>query len=133
MPAFPRPSRSPRRRRRATSSTRQSSRRSCSESWTNLAELTERVDRVALLKRACDALDHANARIRELESRPASDDASPIAIVGLACRFPGADSPEAYWRMLASGTDAVSSVPPGRWPVDVDRLFADQPSDVARR
>ncbi|MEA5360344.1 SDR family NAD(P)-dependent oxidoreductase [Amycolatopsis sp., V23-08] len=40
----------------------------------------------------------------------------PIAVVGLGCRFPGADSPEAFWRLLADGVDATREVPEGRWP-----------------
>lgn len=39
-----------------------------------------------------------------------------IAIVALACRFPGgADDPDAFWQLLADGVDAVGEVPPGRW------------------
>jgi acyl transferase domain-containing protein/SAM-dependent methyltransferase/acyl carrier protein len=36
----------------------------------------------------------------------------------LACRFPGADSPDEYWSLLKSGIDAVGTVPPDRWDVD---------------
>lgn len=39
----------------------------------------------------------------------------PIAIIGIGCRFPGADGPTAYWELLRSGTDAIGEVPPGRW------------------
>ncbi|MGK8505788.1 HAD-IIIC family phosphatase [Nocardia asiatica] len=47
----------------------------------------------------------------------AGDDA--IAIVSMACRFPGgADDPEALWRMLDDGRDGLSDVPPGRWSTD---------------
>ncbi len=28
----------------------------------------------------------------------------PVAIIGMACRFPGADDYDAYWRLLATGT-----------------------------
>ncbi len=43
----------------------------------------------------------------------------PIAVIGMGCRFPGgADSPEAYWRLLREGVDAVSEVPADRWDVD---------------
>ena len=43
----------------------------------------------------------------------------PLAIVGMACRFPGgADSPEAYWELLRRGVDAVGEVPAERWDVD---------------
>lgn len=39
-----------------------------------------------------------------------------IAIIGIGCRFPGgADTPEAYWRLLRDGVDAVRDVPAGRW------------------
>ncbi|HET6706997.1 beta-ketoacyl synthase N-terminal-like domain-containing protein, partial [Amycolatopsis sp.] len=47
--------------------------------------------------------------------RPAGGDAEPLAIVGMACRFPGgADDPAAFWRLLAEGRDATGEVPPGR-------------------
>src|SRR3954470_19196947 len=39
----------------------------------------------------------------------------PIAIIGIGCRFPGADGPDAFWRLLCDGGDAVGAVPPGRW------------------
>ncbi|HEX7334398.1 MAG TPA: amino acid adenylation domain-containing protein [Pyrinomonadaceae bacterium] len=39
----------------------------------------------------------------------------PIAIVGMACRFPGAENVEAFWQLLRDGVDAVTEVPPGRW------------------
>ncbi|XXT15462.1 MupA/Atu3671 family FMN-dependent luciferase-like monooxygenase [Sorangium sp. So ce429] len=38
-----------------------------------------------------------------------------IAIVGVGCRFPGADGPEAFWSLLCEGTDAVTEVPAERW------------------
>jgi len=38
-----------------------------------------------------------------------------IAIVGAACRFPGADSLDAFWELLRAGRDAVSEVDATRW------------------
>jgi acyl transferase domain-containing protein/acyl carrier protein len=45
----------------------------------------------------------------------------PIAVVGMACRFPGAPDLEAYWRLLRDGVDAITEVPADRW--DVAALF----------
>jgi acyl transferase domain-containing protein/acyl-CoA synthetase (AMP-forming)/AMP-acid ligase II/acyl carrier protein len=42
----------------------------------------------------------------------------PIAIIGIGCRFPGADSPDEFWDLLQSGTDVISEIPPERWNVD---------------
>ena len=39
----------------------------------------------------------------------------PIAIIGMACRFPGADSPDAFWQLLEHGQDMVTEVPKERW------------------
>jgi acyl transferase domain-containing protein/thioesterase domain-containing protein/aryl carrier-like protein len=47
-----------------------------------------------------------------------SDPNEPIAIVGLGCRFPGADGPEAFWTLLVEGRDAVADVPADRWDND---------------
>ncbi|WP_205522695.1 non-ribosomal peptide synthetase/type I polyketide synthase [Myxococcus eversor] len=49
----------------------------------------------------------------EAESSVDLDDA--IAITAVACRFPGASSPEAYWALLQRGGDAITEVPPSRW------------------
>ncbi|HEV7456869.1 MAG TPA: SDR family NAD(P)-dependent oxidoreductase [Roseococcus sp.] len=49
----------------------------------------------------------------------------PVAILGLACRFPGAEGPEAFWRLLEEGRDAITRIPPDRW--DADALHDPDP------
>src|SRR5262245_44309439 len=38
-----------------------------------------------------------------------NDPGEQIAIVGMACRFPGADSPAQFWRNLRDGVESISS------------------------
>ncbi|MFD1313432.1 beta-ketoacyl synthase N-terminal-like domain-containing protein, partial [Streptomyces kaempferi] len=38
----------------------------------------------------------------------------PVAVVGLACRLPGASGPDAYWRLLAEGRSAITDAPEDR-------------------
>ncbi len=40
----------------------------------------------------------------------------PVAVVGLACRLPGAPDPDGFWRLLRSGGEAITDPPEGRWP-----------------
>ncbi|MDW8319635.1 MAG: beta-ketoacyl synthase N-terminal-like domain-containing protein, partial [Anaerolineae bacterium] len=54
-----------------------------------------------------------------------SDRSEPIAIVGMACRFPGAEGPEEFWQLLRRGADAVTEVPPSRF--DVDAVYDPRP------
>lgn len=49
-------------------------------------------------------------------SRRRSEPHEPIAVVGLACRMPGAPSVEAFWKLLEDGHDAIGPPPAGRWP-----------------
>src|SRR5262245_25895964 len=71
------------------------------------------------LKRALLALRAARARIDELERGLAE----PIAIVGIGLRLPGGVStPNAFWRLLAEGRDAIREVPADRW--DIDQYYA---------
>jgi acyl transferase domain-containing protein/acyl carrier protein len=43
----------------------------------------------------------------------------PIAVIGIGCRFPGgANSPQEYWQLLLSETDAIREIPSDRWNAD---------------
>ncbi|HXV93541.1 MAG TPA: beta-ketoacyl synthase N-terminal-like domain-containing protein, partial [Pseudonocardia sp.] len=39
-----------------------------------------------------------------------------VAVVGMAIRVPGANTPEEMWRLLAEGVSTVGPLPDGRWP-----------------
>ncbi|MFK4071134.1 beta-ketoacyl synthase N-terminal-like domain-containing protein [Streptomyces sp. NPDC029674] len=49
------------------------------------------------------------------DAAPAAQPDEPIAVVGMACRFPGAEDTEAYWRLVRDGGDAIVEVPADRW------------------
>ena len=54
--------------------------------------------------------------------------AEPIAVVGMACRFPGAPDVASFWRLLIEGREAVDDMPGERW--DVDALYAPNPETL---
>ncbi len=39
----------------------------------------------------------------------------PIAVIGMACRFPASPDVDAFWKLLVEGGDAVHRIPDDRW------------------
>ena len=59
------------------------------------------------------------------ERRERDVEAESVAIVGIACRLPGADGPTALWEALRQGLDLIGEVPEDRW--DIEAFFDPEP------
>jgi acyl transferase domain-containing protein/NADP-dependent 3-hydroxy acid dehydrogenase YdfG len=69
----------------------------------------------AKLREALELIDQMTAKLEASERARLE----PIAVVGMACRFPGGGvDPTSYWRTLRQGVDAVREIPPTRWAED---------------
>ncbi|MFG1957634.1 SDR family NAD(P)-dependent oxidoreductase [Nonomuraea sp. NPDC049028] len=67
------------------------------------------------LKRVTVELTQTRRRLAEAEDRQHE----PIAIIGMACRYPGGgDTVEGFWNLLCDGGSAVTEVPSSRWDID---------------
>lgn len=66
---------------------------------------SRRISQLPLEKRA----------LLEFQLAQRGDFQESVAVIGMGCRFPQANSLEAFWTVLSEGIDAVTEVPVGRW------------------
>ena len=53
-----------------------------------------------------------------------------IAIVGIGCRFPGANGVDRFWQLVRDGVDAITEVPKSRF--DIDAVYDPTPKTAGR-
>jgi len=67
----------------------------------------------ALARHLAGSPDVSESATRAGQDREAKNE--PIAIIGIGCRFPGANDPVAFWQLLRDGVDAIREVPADRF------------------
>src|SRR5204862_4646236 len=70
--------------------------------------------------------EHIERRLSIMSETGSSQEREPLAIIGMGCRFPGAESPQAFWEGLMNGFDAIGEIPPDRW--DTHRYYHPDPT-----
>ncbi|MGN7610527.1 type I polyketide synthase [Magnetococcales bacterium HHB-1] len=79
------------------------------------------------VKRALLALQKMQKKVDQLTK----EKEEPIAVVGMGCRFPGGvNTPEQYWQLLKTGTDAIQEIDNTRW--DMDYYYDQDPDAVGK-
>jgi acyl transferase domain-containing protein/acyl carrier protein len=82
------------------------------------------------LKQAVLAIEELQARLTAAEQARNE----PIAIIGMGCRFPGANDIASFWKLLETGGDAVREVPESRWKIaDYYDANPDAPGKMSSR
>ncbi len=79
-----------------------------------------------ITKEMLKALNAAQAKLDAVKQAKEE----PIAIIGMGCRFPGAQDLNAFWELLLNGVDAISEVPANRW--DINSYYDSDPEAAGK-
>ena len=80
------------------------------------------LDRKAVLREALTRIEELQGQLEVAQGTSRG----PIAVIGMACRFPGgATDPQSYWQLLQNRVDAVREVPADRW--DAEEFYDPDP------
>ncbi|MEM6687853.1 MAG: type I polyketide synthase [Planctomycetota bacterium] len=64
------------------------------------------------------ALSPAKRKLLQAKLAEKPKSASPIAVIGMACKFPGSPNLSDFWDLIQSGENRFAEVTPDRWPVE---------------
>jgi acyl transferase domain-containing protein len=78
-------------------------------------EEVSRLEGLSPLKRALYEIEELQREIESLKQQKKDD---TIAIIGMECRFPGAENIDEFWNVLSNGIDAITEIPASRWNAD---------------
>ncbi|WP_315788438.1 type I polyketide synthase [Fischerella sp. JS2] len=78
-------------------------------------QISERFPNLSPLKQAFLKLEEMQSKLEAMEQKQTE----PIAIIGMACRFPGGANLESFWQLCKEGVDAVKEVPSNRWDLNI--------------
>ncbi len=53
-----------------------------------------------------------------------------IAVIGIGCKFPGAENSDEFWELLTNGKDAIREIPQERW--DVEEFYSPEESESGK-
>jgi len=74
---------------------------------------SSKVNNVAVVQRADEGVSTRIEPVAAGLIGPATEDA--VAVIGIACRFPGADDTNAFWSLLNAGRSAITEASAERW------------------
>ncbi|PSF37367.1 beta-ketoacyl synthase [Aphanothece hegewaldii CCALA 016] len=88
--------------------------------------MSQTPDYRSLMQNALLELREMRAKLKDLEGSKTE----PIAIIGMGCRFPQADNPDAFWQLLKEGKNAITEVPKNRW--DIEEYYDPKPNQAGK-
>lgn len=85
----------------------------CDKRKESMEIIPEKIKQDSLVRSLSTEVTHALAKEDQIEVFSNQ----PVAIIGVACKFPGADNTEEFWEKLSNGTSMITEVPTTRWSV----------------
>lgn len=79
-----------------------------------------------LLRKALKHINMLEDKIQALQQQAKE----PIAIIGLACKFPGAEDNQQFWQLLMDGKNTTRPVPKDRW--NSSKYYSENPDEAGK-